>query len=196
MRKMIYSMLVSLDGFIEGPDHNLDWHIIDEELHQYINDQQAETGMFLYGRRMYETMSAYWPTADSDPALPGFALEFARIWKDMPKIVFSKTLDKVEWNSRLVRQVAAEEMLKLKAQPGKDLAIGGANLAATFMRLDLIDEYQLFIQPVVLGSGTPFFPVLDGKINLSLVETHRFNTGVILLRYQRAGDGIMITARP
>ncbi len=191
MRKVIYSMLVSLDGFIEGPDHNLDWHIIDEELHQYINDQQAEVGASLYGRRMYETLAAYWPTADAaDPTNPGYVLEFARIWKAMPKIVFSKTLDKVEWNSRLVREDVAGEVLKLKAQPGKDLTVGGAALAASLIRLDLIDEYQLFVQPVILGSGTPFFPPLDNKINLKLIETHRFGSGVILLRYQSAhGSG-------
>lgn len=186
MRKLIYAMMVSLDGFIEGPNRNLDWHIIDEELHQYINDQQVEVGAFLYGRRMYETMASYWPTAEAeDPTNPGYVLEFARIWKAMPKIVFSKKLDKVAWNSRLVREDAAGEVLKLKAQPGKDLSIGGANLAASLIKLDLIDEYQLFVQPVILGSGTPFFPPLEKRIDLKLVETHRFDSGVVLLRYQR-----------
>jgi dihydrofolate reductase len=186
MRKLIYAMMVSLDGFIEGPNRNLDWHIIDEELHQYINDQQVEVGAYLYGRRMYETMASYWPTAEAeDPTNPGYVLEFARIWKAMPKIVFSKKLDKVAWNSRLVREDAAGEVLKLKAQPGKDLSIGGANLAASLIKLDLIDEYQLFVQPVILGSGTPFFPPLEKRIDLKLVETHRFDSGVVLLRYQR-----------
>jgi dihydrofolate reductase len=185
MRKVIYSMLVSLDGFIEGPNRELDWHLIDEELHQYINDQQAGVGAYLYGRRMYENMTAYWPTADRDASSPGFVVEFAHIWKAMPKIVFSKTLEKVEWNSRLVRENIAEEVTRLKAQPGKDLAVSGANLAATFMKLGLIDEYQLFVQPIVLGSGTPFFPALEDRINLKLVETHIFSSGVILLRYQR-----------
>ena len=189
MRKVIYSMMVSLDGFIEGPNRNIDWVIIDEELHKYINDQQAEADAFLYGRRMYEIMAGYWPTADGDPSIPGYMLEFAYIWKNKPKIVFSKTLEKVEWKSRLVRENIAGEILKLKAQPGKDLALGGANIAATFMKLGLIDEYQLFVQPIVLGSGTPFFPALDDKINLRLVETHRFGTGVILLRYQCADEG-------
>ncbi len=186
MRKLIYSMLVSLDGFIEGPNHNLNWHVIDEEFHQYVNDQQAEVGAWLYGRGMYEAMSAYWPTADADTSQPGYVLEFARIWRDMPKIVFSKTLERVEWNSRLVREDAAGEVRKLKAQPGKDLTVGGAHLAASLIKLDLIDEYQLFVQPVILGSGTPFFPPLENKINLKLLETYQFGTGVILLRYQRA----------
>jgi dihydrofolate reductase len=182
-------MMVSLDGFIEDSHHSLAWVIIDRELHQFINDQQAGIGAFLYGRRMYENMSAYWPTADAVPTLPDYVLEWAHIWKPMPKIVFSRTLEKVEWNSRLVRENAAEEVKKLKAQPGKDLSVGGAILAATFVRLDLIDEYQLFLQPVVLGGGTPFFPALDSQLNLKLVETHTFGSGVVLLRYLRAEEG-------
>jgi len=188
MPKLIYSMMVSLDGFIEDSHHRLDWVIVDRELHQYINDQQAAIGASLYGRRMYENMSAYWPTADTDPTIPDYVLEWAHIWKPMPKIVFSRTLEKVEWNSRLVRENAAEEVKKLKAQPGKDLSVGGATLAATFVRLGLVDEYQLFVQPVVLGGGTPFFPALDSQLNLKLVETHTFGSGVVFLRYQRADE--------
>jgi len=185
MRKLIYSMMVSLDGFTEGPNRNINWHIIDEELHQYINDQQAEVDTFLYGRRMYEIMASYWPTADTDPSNPGFVREFARIWKNMPKIVYSKTLEEVEWNSRLVREVNVGEFQRLKAQSGKTLSVGGATLAATFIKQNLIDEYQLFVQPIVVGSGTSFFPPLDNMIDLRLVETHRFGCGVVLLRYQR-----------
>ncbi len=181
------------DGFPgrlhRGRPHSLEWVLIDGELHQYINDQQAGIGAFLYGRRMYENMSTYWPTAGAGPSLPGYVREWAHLWKAMPKIVFSRTLEKVAWNSRLVRDNAAEEVKKLKAQPGKDLSVGGANLAATFVRLDLIDEYQLFVQPVVLGGGTPFFPALDSPLNLKLVETHTFSSGVVLLRYRRAGEG-------
>jgi dihydrofolate reductase len=189
MRKVIYSMMVSLDGFIEGPNRELDWHIIDEELHTYINDQQSATGAYLYGRRMYENMTAYWPTADTDPSNPAYVLEFARIWKNMPKIVFSKTLERVEGNARLVREDAAEEVGKLKEEPGKDLSVGGAGLASTLVQHDLIDEYQLFVQPVILGRGTPFFPMLDRPIELRLVETRTFGSGVIYLRYRRADEG-------
>ena len=185
LSKIIYSMLVSLDGFVEGPDHNIDWGIIDEELHQYFNDQQAQIDTALYGRRMYEIMSDFWPTADADPTNPGYIIEFSRLWKKTPKVVFSKTLEKVEWNSRLVKEDFAGEIRRLKAQPGKTMEIGGANLAATFIKQDLIDEYQLYVQPVILGSGVPFFPALDGKLNLRLVETHRFGNGVVLLRYLR-----------
>jgi dihydrofolate reductase len=186
MRKVIYSMFVSLDGFIEGPNRRLDWHIVDEELHRFVNDQQSEIDTYLYGRRMYEVM-AYWETADENPSSPGYELEFARIWKNMPKIVFSKTLEQVQGNARLVREDIAAEITKLKAQPGKDLVLGGANIASTFMQFGLIDEYRLFVHPVVLGNGTPMFPALNDTINLRLVETHTFSSGVVYLRYRRAG---------
>jgi|SRR5690348_36277 len=189
MRRVIYSMLVSLDGSIETPSRSLDWHLIDEEIHQFVNDQQQEIDTYLYGRRLYELMAEYWPTADANPSAPGYEAEFARIWRNMPKIVFSKTLEQVEWNSRLASDDIAAEVARLKAQPGKDISVGGATLAASFMRLGLIDEYQLFVHPVVLGSGTPFFPALDHAITLRLVETHTFGSGVVYLRYQRAGEG-------
>ena len=182
-------MMVSLDGFIEGPNQELDWHIIDEELHTFVNNQQAEIDTYLYGRRLYELMADYWPTADTDPSVPEYIIEFAHIWKKMPKIVFSKTLEQVDWNSRLVRGNIAEEIKKLKQQPGQDMALGGPTLASSCMQLGLIDEYQLFIHPVVLGKGTPFFPLLDSKINLRLVETHTFGSGVVYLRYLLAEEG-------
>ncbi len=183
MRKVIYSMIVSLDGFIEGPNRDLDWHIVDEELHKYVNDQERGIGTHLYGRRMYEVMS-YWQTADTNPSSPEYEVEYAHIWKSIPKIVFSKTLERVEGNARLVRENIAEEIAKLKEQPGKDLGLGGANIASTFMQLGLIDEYQLYVHPVVLGGGTPMFSAFDNKINLRLVETRKFGSGVVLLRYQ------------
>ena len=186
MRKVIYSMMASLDGFIERPERELDWVIVDEELHKYVNDQQGSVGAFLYGRRLYENMVKYWPTADADPSNPDYVLEFAKIWKKMPKIVFSKTLEQVGWNSRLVRGNIAEEIAQLKAQPGKDLELAGANLATTFMRLGLIDEYQVYIHPVILGSGTPMFPKLDKEITLQFVERRTFGSGVVMLRYKRA----------
>jgi dihydrofolate reductase len=177
--------MVSLDGFIAGPQQEIDWVIIDEEVHRFANAQQAEFGAHLYGRRMYEVMQAFWPTADADPANPDYIIEYARIWKAMPKVVFSRTLEKVEGNARLVKTNIAEEVVRLKAQPGKDLALAGAGLAATLIPLGLVDEYELFVNPVVLGSGTPFFPVLEHRIDLSLVRTHPFGNGVVLLRYQR-----------
>jgi dihydrofolate reductase len=187
MRKLIYSMGVSLDGFIAGRNGEIDWSAPDEELHRFHNQQTRETGAHLCGRRLYEAMT-YWETADEKSSAPDHELEFARIWKDMPKIVFSKTLRRVEGNARLVRDSVAEEVGKLKEQPGKDLAVGGAGLAATLMKLGLIDEYRLFVSPVVLGGGTPYFPALDEKINLELVETRTFGSRVVYVRYRRGQE--------
>ena len=185
MRKVIYSMNVSLDGFVEGPNRELDWSTPDEELHRFWNDQTRETGMFLYGRRLYELMANFWPTADQDPSAPDYIVEFARLWRDMPKVVFSTTLEKVKWNSRLVRDDIADEVARLKAQPGKDMDVGGPTLATTFMRLGLIDEYRLVVHPIVLGAGMPFFPSLDERVGLRLVETRTLRSGIVYLRYQR-----------
>jgi dihydrofolate reductase len=184
MRKLIYSMGVSLDGFIAGPGGEIDWGAPDEELHRFHNQQTREIGAHLCGRKLYEVM-VYWETADQNPSAPEHVLEFARIWKDLPKIVFSKTLEKVEGNARLLRDGVAEEVAKLKEQPGKDLAVGGAGLASTLIKLGLVDEYRLFVSPVVLGGGTPYFPALDERINLELVETQTFGSRVVYVRYRR-----------
>ena len=183
MRKLIYLMNVSLDGFIEGPNRELDWTSIDEESYRFFNDQQSDMGTLLYGRRLYEVMN-YWETADANPSISEYEREFARIWKNSSKIVFSKTLEQVQGNARLFRGDIAEEITKLKQQPGKDLEVGGPNLASTFMQLGLIDEYRLVVHPVVLGSGTPFFPALDNPLKLQLIETRTFDSGVVYLRYQ------------
>lgn len=184
MRKLIYSIMISLDGFFEGPDHNLDWPLIDEELHTFANNRQNEIDTYLFGRRMYEVMR-YWETAEENLESPDYEREFARVWKGIPKIVFSQTLDQVEGNSRLVRGNIAETISMLKAQPGKDMAIGGANLAASVAQLGLIDEYQTYIHPVILGQGTPFLPALEDSIKLQLIETRTFGSGVVYFRYKR-----------
>jgi dihydrofolate reductase len=184
MRKVIYSMGVSLDGFIAGPNGEIDWSAPDEELHRFHNQQTLELGAQLCGRRLYEEM-VYWETADQNPSLGEPELEFARIWQDLPKIVFSTTLKQVEGNSRLVRGSVAEEVAKLKEQPGKDLGVGGAGLASNFNRLGLIDEYRLFVSPVVLGGGTPYFRSREEKIDLELVETRTFGSRVVYARYRR-----------
>ena len=174
----------SLDGFIAGPDGEIDWSAPDEELHRFHNEQTRNVGVHLCGRRLYEVM-AYWETVDESTPVPEHELEFARIWQDTPKIVFSKTLEEVEGNARLVRDGAVEELAELKEQPGKDLAVGGAGLARTFIERDLVDEYCLFVSPVVLGGGTPYFPALDERINLELVETRTFGSRVVYVRYRR-----------
>ena len=186
MGKLIYSLSVSLDGFAESSSHSLDWAEIDEELHTFFNDQSREMSASLYGRRMYELMFGYWPTASADPAAAPAEVEFAGIWKRIPRIVFSTTLDQVDPGSRLVRSDAAEEVARLKAQPG-DMDVGGPTLASTLMRAGLIDEYRLFVHPIILGAGTPFFTALDARVPLKLLETRTFGSGVVYLRYETAG---------
>jgi dihydrofolate reductase len=182
MRNVIYSMLMSLDGFIARPNGALDWVITDEEMHTFANERERNVDTHLYGRRMYETMSAHWPTADQNPD--------AHDWQEMPKVVFSTTLERVEWNSRLVRDNVANEVNTLKTQPGKDMKVGGASIAATFMHLGLIDAYQIYLQPVILGEGIPMFPAPDAARNLRLAETQTFDSGVVFLSYHHASDGL------
>lgn len=188
MRKIIYAMSVSLDGYIEGPGGDLSWSAPDEELHQHFNDLERTMDLILYGRGLYELMAAYWPTGDSDPAASEQEKEYAHIWREMPKVVFSTTLQQVEWNSRLVRGNIAEEVNRLKALPGHTMSVGGAGLAAAFTRLGLIDEYWLYVHPVVLGAGKPFFQDVGQRLDLALIETHPFSRGVMLLKYRRANS--------
>lgn len=184
MAKLIYSMNVSVDGFIAGPDDDLSWGVPDEELHRFHNESVRSLGGHLLGRRLYETMR-YWETAHEDPAATDYTLEFAEIWNDLPKVVFSKTLDKVVGNARLARAGIAEEVAELQERTGKDVAIGGAGLAAEAMRLGLIDEFRLFVHPAVTGGGTPFFPALPESFPLQLVEMKTFASKVIHLRYEK-----------
>jgi dihydrofolate reductase len=170
---------------MEGPDRQIDWHLVDDELHSHFNEQLRAMGAFLDGRVTYELMAGFWPTADADPSSTGPMAEFAGIWRDMPKIVFSRTLESAEWNTTIVREVIAQDILELKAQPGGDLVLGGADLAAAFLRHDLIDEYRLYVHPIILGKGKPLFPTSDAMIDLRLAETRTFGNGVVLLRYQR-----------
>jgi|SRR5438477_7818091 len=184
MRKIVLMMSVSLDGFIEGPDRDISWHRVDEELHSHFNEVLASMGGFLEGRVVHELMAGFWPTADQDPSSSATMVEYSRIWRDMPKIVYSRTLDHADWNTTIVRDVVAAEVMELKAQPGGDLALGGADLAATFMRLDLIDEYRVYVHPVVIGRGKPLFAPSDKRVYLRLAENRPFGNGVVLLRYE------------
>jgi len=186
MRRVIVSMSVSLDGFMEAPGGDLSWHLVDDELHRHFNEQAKAMGAFLHGRVMYELMAQYWPTADSDPDAPEPVVEFAGIWRDMPKIVYSRTLQHADWNATIVREVDADAVRALKAEPGGDLGLGGAGVAAAFRELDLIDEYRVYVHPVLIGRGRPLFPPGDARSDLRLVETRTFGNGVVLLRYERA----------
>jgi dihydrofolate reductase len=183
MRKLIYSMTMSLDGFISGPNGEIDWSAPSEELHRFHNAQVRELGAYLCGRRLYEEM-LFWETAEQQTSDP-VRVEFAKIWQALPKVVFSTTLREVEGNARLATEDVTTELAKLREKPGKDIAVGGASLAATCTRLGLIDDYRLFLSPAVLGGGTPFFPALERRIELSLLETRTFGSRVVFLRYGR-----------
>ena len=186
MGKLIYCLNVSLDGFIETPDHSLDWATVDEELHGWFNDWMRTLDATLYGRRLYEVMAAHWPTAADDPSITDVERDFAEIWNPMPKIVFSSTLESVDHNARLVRGDVGEVLDDLRREFDGDMDVGGPNLAGQFVRRGLVDEYLLVVHPVVLGSGTPFWPQLDGQQRLRLIETRTFGSGVQLIAYERA----------
>jgi dihydrofolate reductase len=183
MGRLVYGMSVSLDGFVETPSRSLDWVRVDEELHSFFNEQGRALGLSLYGRRMYELMADYWPTAEEDPAATPAELEWAGIWKATPKIVFSGTLEEVAWNSRLVRDDPVEVVTRLKAQPGIDMDVGGPTLAAPLIRAGLVDEYRVFVHPVILGAGMPLLPPLEDRIDLRLTDTRTFDSGVVYLQY-------------
>jgi dihydrofolate reductase len=185
MRKVIYSMNPSLDGFIADRDGDFDWSAPDEELHRFHNQEVQEVGVHLLGRHLYETM-VYWETAEENPDSTPVEIEFARIWKRLPKIVFSKTLEKVEGNTKLLRDGLVEEVARLKEEPGKDLAVGGAGLASTVIEAGLVDEFRVFVNPAVVGGGTPYFPPVEKRIDLELLETRTFGSRVVYMRYGRA----------
>ncbi|MEV7415495.1 dihydrofolate reductase family protein [Streptomyces sp. NPDC089919] len=187
MRKIVFMMGVSLDGYMEGPDREIDWHRVDEELHGHFNRRLAPMGGFLQGRVTHELMADYWPTADRRPDATPIEAEFAALWRDMPKTVYSRTLERPdEWTAELRREVDPAEIAALKAQPGGDLAVGGAVLGAEFRRLDLIDVYEHYVHPVLIGRGRPAFPPLEAPEQpLHLVGTRTFGNGVVMLRYER-----------
>jgi dihydrofolate reductase len=186
MRSVTYSMGVSLDGYIVGPDGSFDWTMPDEEVFRFVTDEIREVGAHLMGRRLYETM-LYWETADQDPSLDDAMLEWAAIWKPLPKVVFSTMMSAVQGNARLASGGLAEEIEQLRAEPGEgDIAIGGATLAAEAAALGLIDEYRPRVYPVLVGGGIPFFPRRERRVDLDLVETRTFSSSVVYLRYRVA----------
>ena len=184
MRKLAFAMNVSLDGYIAAPGGDLGWSVPSGELFQWWSDRVGVTSLALYGRKLWETMSSYWPTADQQPGATPAEIEFACRWREMPKVVFSSTISTVDWNARLVSGDPVTEITRLKAEDGGPIDIGGATLAAAVMRAELIDEYVLATAPVLVGGGTPFFTALGNRVNLSLVETRTFPDGVVLTRYE------------
>lgn len=184
MGKLIYGFTVSVDGYIADAQGSIDWSDPDDELHQYWNDFERDTALAFYGRRLYDLMSAYWPTADKDPDATPLIADFARIWCGMPKVVFSRTLDSVDWNSRLERGDPVEVVRRLKAETDGQLEVAGATLAAPIVQAGLVDEYRIVLSPVAVGGGLPFFPNLPSWISLRLLENRTFPGGTVLLRYE------------
>jgi dihydrofolate reductase len=172
--------VASLDGFFEGPSKELDWVVVDAEFIEYANDMLSAADTLLFGRATYQHMAKYWPTAPAD--------ELADKMNNLAKIVFSRTLQKVDWNnSRLVSNNIQEEISKLKKQPGKDMVIlGSATLASSLLQLGLVDEYRIILQPVLLGRGSPLFKDITERIHLKLITAKAFGSGVVLASYQRA----------
>jgi len=184
MRKLIFGMNMTLDGYIAATGDDIGWSAPSDELFQWWLDHERASELTLYGRKLWETMSSHWPTADKQPGATPAEIEFASRWRAMPKVVFSSTTSTVDWNTRLVTGDAVTEITRLKADDGGPMDIGGATLAAAAMRAGLIDEYAIVTHPVLVGGGTPFFPALDNWVNLSLVETRTFPDGVVLTRYE------------
>ncbi|MEU3661426.1 dihydrofolate reductase family protein [Streptomyces sp. NPDC032940] len=184
MRSVTYSMGVSLDGYIVGPDGDFNWTAPGDEVFRFVTDEIREVGVHLLGRRLYETM-LYWETADQDPSLDDSMREWAALWNPLPKVVFSRTLTTVQGRARLATGGLAEEIERLRAEPGEGhIAIGGATLAAEAAALDLIDEYRTRVHPVLVGGGTPFFPRHERRVDLELVDTRTFGSGVVHLRHR------------
>lgn len=195
MRNVILSMMVSLDGSIAGPNHDLGWFRTDEQFEEEMLTLLNGVDAMLFGRVAYEELAAYWPTAGAQSSLEapgGFTskareIAFARLMNTLPKIVYSRTLTTLEWGpGRLVHENIAEDVASMKQQPGKDLVLfAGAEIARTFTNLDLFDEYRLMIHPLVVGQGVPLFKDITGNRQLTLSRTRTFSSGVVLMQYTR-----------
>jgi dihydrofolate reductase len=183
MAKLIYSAIMSLDGYIADEQGNFDWAAPDEEVHRFVNDLQRPVGTYLYGRRMYEVMSA-WETMGT-PDQPPVMLDFARIWQAADKVVYSRTLDTVSTaRTRIERQFDPEAVRQLKAATGPDITVGGPHLAAQAIQAGLVDEYHLFLTPTVVGAGNQALPD-HVRLDLDLQDERRFASGVVFLRYRQ-----------
>jgi dihydrofolate reductase len=183
MGRVVVNMGMSADGFFEGSDGDISWHRVDEELHQHFNDVLGKMSYFVEGRVVYSMMEDYWPTADQQPEATPAEREFARIWRETPKIVYSRTLESVGPNATLYRNVVPDEVRELAAAAPGDLSLGGADIVAAFLRHGLVDEFWVYIHPVVIGDGRPLFPRGE-HVDLHLLETDAFGNGVVRLRYE------------
>jgi dihydrofolate reductase len=176
---------ISLDGFIEGPQRQIDWHRVDEELHQHMNDVLRPMTAFLEGRVTYELMEQYWPAADQAPSASPAIVDFAGIWRDTPKVVYSRTLSSAGPGATIVRSIDPAEVRALAE--GGDVCVGGAEMITAFREHDLVDVYRVYVHPVLIGRGKRLFPDSDLTADLDLVESRTFGNGVVLLHYTRAG---------
>ena len=182
MGRLIYTMFTSLDGFVSDPAGSFDWAAPDEEVHAFANELGRTVGTELYGRRMYETM-VFWETAHTATDEPQVMLDFARIWQAHDKVVYSTSLTQVSSaRTRLERSFDPEAVRRLKRESDRDLSVSGPRLAAEAIRAGLVDEYQLFVCPAVVGGGTPFLPA-DVRVDLELQDERRFGNGMVYLRY-------------
>jgi len=178
MRKICLSMMLSLDGYTEAPGHDINWHVWDDEMENYMISFFNTVDTIILGRKSYELMLGYWPFETG---------RIARAMNETPKLVFSKTLKEAEWNSTLLEDIIREDIDKLKQQPGKDMVLfGGATLASAFINRNLIDEYQIIVNPIALGDGSPLFKNLENKLNLKLTGTRVFDCGNVILSYKPA----------
>lgn len=181
-------MNMSLDGFIEGPHQELDWTIADDELHEFYSDLLNTGDLLLWGRITYELMVNYWPTASNDPALSKGELRFANTVNPMKKVVFSKTLKNVGWNTQLVDTFNPDEILDMKTRPGGSILLGGgASIAKVFIQHGLIDEYQLVVHPVAIGAGTSLFGGIKDVLKLEYLWSRPFKSGAVALCYRAKG---------
>lgn len=180
VKKIIFQTILSVDGYFEGPDKTIDWHVVDEEFNNYTIDFLDQVDTLFFGRITYELMASYWPTAITDNPI------IATKMNELTKIVFSKTLEKVQWiNSTLIHTNIQKEITNLKKQQGKNIAIfGSSDLAVTLIEQKLIDEVRIFINPIVLGGGKTLFQGIQNRINLKLFQTKTFRSGNVLLYYQ------------
>jgi dihydrofolate reductase len=183
--KLVYSAIASLDGYVADQEGKFDWAAPDEEVHGFVNDLERPIGTYLYGRRMYDVMK-FWETGGTEPYQPSVMRDFAELWRAADKVVYSRTLAEAATSkTRLVRDFAAEPVRELKATAGRDISVGGPQLAAQAFRLGLVDECHLLLAPVVIGGGTPALP--DGvRADLELVSERRFAAGVVHLHYRVA----------
>ena len=183
MAKLIYSAITSLDGYVADENGNFDWAAPDEEVHRFVNDLERPIGTYLYGRRIYETM-VYWETAHTLPDQPPFIQDFAGIWQAADKIVYSKTLETLSSaRTRIERDFDPDAVRRMKASAERDISIGGADLAAQAMKAGLVDEYHLFLTPIIVGGGHQSLPD-NVRLELELLDERRFGNGVVHLHYR------------